>query len=344
MNKKNCLKGIIAKPIVLAIVSAVLFVASILVAIFAGFNTTATLDSASTLTIRMYKNDYVQKIEVVEDVCEKAFAGKVEANFKKNGETSGLYSEIVYVFDENANLATVKTNIKKVLGDKDIDADVTIATEKVAKTIPASHFIRMGIATTVFAVLAFLYVAFRHKFAAGLAYAISLAIGSALTFAIVTLVRIPVSSAIAYIVSLGMVITAVIAMLNYRKMIEAEKAYTEKKEAARLAATLSVMDEETVEQAEETEEFSALDSLAVKETVWFVSAITVALVLMLAFGPANIRLFALNSVLAVICATFAGLIVAPSLYIPFKKNADKKQAERARYDYKKAKKLEKEEQ
>jgi preprotein translocase subunit SecF len=65
---------------------------------------------------------------------------------------------------------------------------------------------------------------------------------------------------------------------------------------------------------------------------------------MLAFGPANIRLFAINSIVALVCATFTGLIIAPSLYIPFKKKADKKQAERARYDYKKEKKSEKTEQ
>ena len=92
MNKKNCLKGIIGKPVVTAIVSAALFIASVIVAIFVGFNTTATLNSASTLTVKMYKDVYEQKLEKVEDVCEAAF-GTTTPNYQKNGETSGFCSK-----------------------------------------------------------------------------------------------------------------------------------------------------------------------------------------------------------------------------------------------------------
>ncbi len=345
MNKKNCLKGIIGKPVVTAIVSAVLFIASVIVAIFVGFNTSATLNSASTLTVKMYKDVYEQKLEKVEDVCEAAF-GATTPNYQKNGETSGLYSEIVYVFDEGVNLSAIKTSLEKSLESVANDIDVTVGVEKVEKSIPTSYIVRMAIAVAVFAVLAFLYVTLRHKFAAGFAYALSVLMGGALTFALVTLVRIPVSGAITYIVAFGMIVSAVIAMLNYRNIIEAEKALAEKQETAKLANALSSSDEEKADEEPVKAELedTATNALAVKETVWFASAIAFALILMLAFGPANIRLFALNSIVALVCATFTGLIIAPSLYIPFKKKADKKQAERARYDYKKAKKSEKTEQ
>ncbi|MBQ4268299.1 MAG: hypothetical protein IJB97_01465 [Clostridia bacterium] len=316
MSKNNVLNKIISKPLIVALVSLVLVVASIFVAIFAGFNTPATMNDANALTVRI---EGYADVEEVKGLCDKAFsANKVEANYVKDAEMSGQYNEIVYVFDADVKLDGVVSALETSFGALEgTYIQVSTHVEKVAQGIPAKQLIRMGIAAAVFCVLAFLYVALRHKLAMAIAYTCTTALGGALTFALVTLCRIPVSSGITYLVFFGMFVTAIGAMLTYRKVAETANS-------------------------DEGKNLSAKDltesSLATKEILILVAALALALVFVGAIATTSTRLFALNALLSLVSAAFAALVIAPALYIPLKANADKKAAERARYDYKKDKK------
>ena len=320
MMNKTKLQKLIAKPLVLAIISAVIVIAGLLVAAFAGFNLPATADVSKALTVEMDSFIYKPKIEDVENACEKAFSEKgVSYNYERKGESSGYKMEIVYFCDVDATLTEVATAIEASLATiEGADFSVRVATVSPTDGISGKALFRMTIAGAVFAVLACAYVALRHKLAAGLTLFASMAFGAGLTCALLALTRIPVgTSTIAYAAFFAMLVTAV-------------------------ASTFTVLKASKTAKTEEGKTLPAdelvASSLATKTILIFVASLAVALILVGAIATANVRWIAIASLVALVCAGVSALLLTPAFYIPLKKQADKKAAERARYDYKKTKK------
>ena len=80
-------------------------------------------------------------------------------------------------------------------------------------------------------------------------------------------------------------------------------------------------------------------SVATKEILVFTVASVIALVLLGAIATNAMRMVALWSLIALVVSVFSAWIFAPSVFVPLKKISDKKVANRARYDYKKEKKV-----
>ena len=316
MSKKNVLNKIISKPLIVAVVSVVLVLASVIVAIFAGFNTPATMKDANALTVRI---EGYADVDEIKDICNSEFSKNgVKAKFVKDAEMSGQYNEIVYVFASDVKLDGVVSGLETAFDALEgTYIQVSAHSENAVQGIPGKQIGRMAIAAVVFCVLAFVYVALRHKLAMAIAYTATVALGGGLSFALVTLCRIPVSSGITYLVFFGLFVTAIGALLTYRKISETANS-----------------DEGKGLSAKELTE----TSLATKEILILVVALALALVFVGAIATTSTRLFALNALLSLVSAAFAALVIAPALYIPLKAKADKNAAERARYDYKKDKK------
>ena len=141
---------------------------------------------------------------------------------------------------------------------------------------------------------------------------------SALTAAVVLLVRIPVTNSLLYAVALAAPVTAALVMLTLNKL------------RANLKSELAA------------DEWIA-SSVATEEILAIAAAGGVALVLIGAIATATVRWFALVALIAFAASVFVALMYAPALYLPLRKRADKKAAETTKSGYVGAKKQESEE-
>lgn len=315
MNKTTKLQKLIGKPLILAIVTAVIILAGVIVAAFAGFNLSSTLESSNQLTVTMDSYTFSSKLEDIQATCEKQFESSgVDYNYSKQSEMNGYEAELVYVFDADVDLTAVKTALSTALTGVE---SVTVTKVDATGGIPTSYVVRAVVAGAVFCVLAFAYIAIRHKLSAALAVVLSMVAGAGLTFAVCALTRIPVTYSVTYSVFFAMIVTTVATMFHFFKIFA--KSKTEEGKAM------------TAEQLTNS-------SLAVKEILIFAVTTAVALVLLGAIAQANVRWFAITALVALVCGIVSSLVIAPAAYIVFKTKSDKKAAERARYDYKKTKK------
>ena len=81
---------------------------------FGVFNKSALLKDSNTLTVSLNQHAYLTKMEDVENYCEEAFDG-VGVSYVMKGEMSGDESEIVYVFNSEAELKDAKRTLPKAL-------------------------------------------------------------------------------------------------------------------------------------------------------------------------------------------------------------------------------------
>ncbi|MBQ8657579.1 MAG: hypothetical protein IJ506_00400 [Clostridia bacterium] len=317
MNKKF-VNRTIGKPLLLSVIVAVIVIAGIVVGAIFGFNKAATVDDMKLLTVNMDSFVYETELEKVEEICEEAFED-VSYKYSQKGVMSGADQEISYAFDKEENLDTVK----KALADElqkafpDFEIRVTVTTETVEKSLPTSYIVRAAIAGAIFCVLAFAYTAIRHNLATGSAISLAMWLSGALTFAVFTLTRIPVTTAFTYVLFFNLIVTAIAASFTFRKVDE-----TLKTEAGKAMS----VDELTQ------------SSVATKEILIFVVATAIALVLVGAIATHTMRMFAISSLVALVVSTFSAWLFAPAVFAPLKKVSDKNAAKRARYDYKKDKK------
>ena len=113
--------------------------------------------------------------------------------------------------------------------------------------------------------------------------------------------RIPVSASVMYVLAASALVATLTTTFFFNKIRENEK----KGECA------------SAEELVET-------SLATKEIGLFFVLAGVALVLMGAVATNGVRWFAIQSFVALVVASFVGLLFAPALYLPVKEAADKK--------------------
>ena len=303
------------------ILGAVLALSLALTLIF-GVNHAASLSDNASLTVTVNRNAYNSKIEQIEEICESEFEENgLKVRMVKYGEMSGDDCEIVYVFDKDADLSKAKADLTATFAAKTAGEwngsfiSVSVSLEETLVTISTAQIVRTVIAVVVFSALAFAYVALRYRLNMGALTAICSFVSSALTAAIVLLVRIPVTSSLLYAVALSAPVTAALVMLTLNK----------------LRATMG---------SELPKDEWIVSSVATKEILAIAATGGVALVLIGAIATPVVRWFALLSLIAFAASVFLALIYAPALYLPLQERADKKAAEISKTGYVGAKKQE----
>ncbi len=288
------------------VIGLVLIAAAVICAVF-GVNKSASMKDVNTLTVSMNRYVYNTKLDVVEEACEKAF-GDVHAKYTMKGDMSGDNCEIVFVFDADADLTTVKENVRNNLNAKMQEGnelegafiDVTTGSESVLAASAKGTTLRASIALAVFAVLAFAYTAIRYHIGAGIVVAIVALLGSVLPTELILLVRIPVTNAILYIGAIGAAIGAAFALLTVSKSnsVQGDDA------------------EEIVGNGIPAKEIKAFGICTIAALV------IVAVASLIGSGAlSTIVWFAIMAILAVVIVCFLGLAYIPALYVPFKKKA-----------------------
>ena len=313
------------------IIAVVLIAAVALGIVFGGFNGATSMDDAKTLTVTMNKLVYNTQLEKVEEICENEF-GSLKYVAEKKGEMSGDDSEIVYVFDADADLAALEealnAKFEAATNGGELNGSfisVTTNEEAVVSTLAKDVVLRGVIALAVFAVLAFAYVSLRYKLDMGIVAAICVVLSGALTAAIAMIVRIPVTASLVYVICVSALMTAVTVLLTFNKI------------RANAKAEEAISAEELVSSSVASKEICKLvwltgGAIVLVGVVSGVASLISAGVLSTTFW------FAVQAVVAVLVAWFMGVVYAPALYLPFKAAEDEKNEGKTKTDYRGAKK------
>ena len=308
------LTNTVKKTAVWAVVLTYILVAAVAFGIIFGakgygvFNKGAVLDNTNTLTISMNQHAYLTKLDTVEDACEDVFAD-LEVSYQMKGEMTGDESEIVYVFDEDVNLAKVETQLEAKIAELQKDSldgtFITVATNKLetVEFLAKDYAIRGAIAAIVMVVLVYIYAAIRFGIGKGVLAAIGTLYAMGLTAAVMVFTRIPVTASVSYVFATAGLLGAVASMLSLNKIKSTEK----------MTGADELYADELVSS-----------SLAKKEIVPVCLVSCAALVVLALIAPTNVKWFALAAMVGVIAATIVGLIYVPSLYILVKAAADRK--------------------
>ena len=211
---------------------------------------------------------------------------------------SGDESEIVYVFDADVDVASIKTALETVFATKTAEGGawagsfVNVSTSvETANTVLAKHYVlRTAIAGVVFAVLAFAYVSVRYGLNKGIATAIATVLGMLMTASVIVLTRVSVTASVAYVISLAGILTAVMTLLTMNKFRANEK----------------------------NAENDAVSCIAVKEVLAFAIVLGVAVLLVGIFGKTAGLWFAVSALIGVVVSTAISLLYAPAVYVALK--------------------------
>ncbi len=303
----NCVKKGTLWSVIVVIVIAV----GLVLGALCGFNTNETLKNSKTLTVTVNRFAYTMQLDEVEAVCEDAI-GDLKVLYELKSEMSGDDCEIVYVFNENVDLTDVEKDLKNAFAEKTADGgalngafiSVSAASEDVSKILAKAYVLRAVIAAVVIAVLAFAYVALRHSLGMGIVAAASALVGAGLTSAILLITRIPVTSAVAYVIAVGAMMSLVVTVLTLNKVhanIKAEEPIEETVVASTPVCTIA--------------------SLAILVSA---AMLLVGVISWIGAGAFTVATwFAIASILAMAIAAFVGIIYTPALYCVVKGCVDK---------------------
>lgn len=310
MSKFSC---IIKKGKLWSIILGFVLAAGLIIGAFFGMNTALEMKNSETLTITVDKYTYTEKASDIEKDCEDVFGAKnIKYSYKMNGETTGVDTEIVYVFAEGTDLNDAKAALKEKFNAKTASEgewagsfiNVMSASETAKSVIADGYTLRGAIAAVVMAVLALVYVTIRYRWDMGVLAGGTTLLAMFLTTALVAIFRLPVTASIAYVV----IASGILAM-------------------AMLTLTLSNFRDNKVEATED----AIAENVAVKEvlTLSIIGAgILVALVIAGLIANVSLSWFALTAIVGLISATAIALVFAPSVYLPLKAVADKAAAEK----------------
>ena len=287
-----------------SVILGVVLAAAIVVCALFGFNKYVTLENSKTLTVSMNQYAYLTKLDDVKADCENAF-GNANAKFSVAGEMSGDESEIVYVFSEDVDVASIKTALETTFATKTAEGgawagsfiNVSTSVEK-ANTVLAKHYaLRTAIAGVVFSVLAFAYVWIRYGLNKAIATAVCTLLGMLMTASVIVLTRINVTASVAYVIALAGILTAVTTLMTMNKLRSAEK---------------------------ENADTDIVSCIAVKEVLSIAIVLGVSVLLVGIFGKTAGIWFAVSALIGVAVSTAISLLYAPALYLPLKQASDNK--------------------
>ena len=325
MNKfERAIKNSVGKLKLMSIVCVAVIIVGLIATFIFGVNNDITFDHTKTVTVQVNQYAYATQLDEIESICEDTFEScGIKYAYEQKGEMKGDDSEIVYVFEKNVDVSEAVKKLNETFTQETSETatgalkgafiSVMGSQEKVVDRLPDEYLIRTVIAGVLFGVLAGIYVTLRHNFAAGFSLALTMCLSAGLTSAVCVLTRLPISLSIVYVLFFDLLFTAIATMLTYNKIHDATK--TAGKEA-------------------NTEEI-VVSNLANKSISIFAIAVAIAFVVVGAIATHTVRMFCIFGLIATISGAFASLFFAPASYLFFKKIADKKAAEKARYDYKK---------
>ncbi len=294
----------VKKTTLWSVVIAVLLAAAIVICALFGFNKDVALKDQKTMTVSL--NAYIYNTQL--DEVKEDLQDKLDANLVLEGSMSGDVSELLFVFDEDADLTALKTEVEKYLADKKANAEgwanakysVSISAEKASAVLAKHYVLRTAIAGAVLAVLAFVYVSIRYKLSGGIVAGVSVLLSMLLAAALIVLTRVYVTSTAAYAIVVAGLLAAAATLFTLNNIRSAQK-----EEGASL--------EETV-----------VSSIAAKETLCVAAVVAVGVILVGVLGGAAVLWFAVSSLLAVVAAVAVSLVFAPAMYLSVQSTFDKK--------------------
>ena len=311
------------KLTLLCLVMTLIVALSVVFTAIFGINTAARISDQTTVNVKMsavyYRDD--TKREAVENLCEKTFKDhKLNVCYVYNSQMSGDECELMYVFDEKADVTAAKAALEKAFEADAYDgAFISVETgkETVKAVIAPVTIIRAAIAVVVFAILAFVYAWIRYGWTNAVVTVGSIALSCLLTAALILLVRIPVTVSAVYVCAIAAMLAGVLVSISVNK----------------------IRADETADSVEE----KIVKAVAAKEILATAIVLGGALVLVGAIATWAVRWFALCALIGVVVSSAVALFVAPALQLPLLERQAKADAERTKYGYVGAKKAEKEE-
>jgi len=289
----------VKKTTLWAAISAILLAAAIVVCALFGFNKSLVMKDCKTLTVSLNAYVYNEQLDEVKGALEE----KLGADYIMEGAMTGDVSEIVFVFDKDADVAAHKATVESYLADKVANAggawttakyNVSVSAEKAAATLAKGYVVRAAIAGAVLAVLAFLYVSLRYQLKSGIVAGVSVLLSMLLTAGVVVLTRIYVTTSVAYAIAFAGLLTTAMTLLSLNNLRAAQKEQT-------------ALDADIV-----------AESLAVKEVLYTAIVLAVGALLVGILGGTAAIWFAVAAIVAVLVSVFYSLIFAPALYVSLK--------------------------
>ena len=322
MNKNFTVKTS-PKWLLWSILTVAIFLVGAIVIAISGLHSVQETRIGTTLTVNvpMAETFYEDEQANIEAACEQAFSNaglKVIDSY--TGEIGTMSHEIVYVFANGTDVSAVATALDATLGAAYDYCDITtsVNTQQVLAYLPGgivAFALRDAIAAVVFAVVAFVYVALRFKLWNGIRAAVAMVGSAMITIGLTAVTFVPFTGSTIYTVYLAMLIAAVLSVFFASANRKAEKSGESLTNAEALAEVIPVC-----------------------ETVKIGAAMLAMSIIVLVIGliaATNFAWFALGMVFATVAAAFSAVLLVPSVFLVLRAIFAKKEAEKARYDYKK---------
>ena len=290
----------VKKTTLWSVIIAIVLAAAIVVCALFGFNQTLAMKDKKALTVTL--NAYVYKTQL--DEIKEDLVDELNSEYTIEGGMSGDVSEVVFVFDEDADLAALKTKAEAYLDTKlantGANYSVSASVETMTAVFAKHYALRAAIAGAVLAVLAFAYVAVRYNLANGIAAGVSVLLGMLLTASIIVLTRVYVTESVAIVITLAGLLTAAMTLFTLNNV---------------RSATKEGSSEETV-----------VSSIAVKEVLYTAVVVAVGILAAGILGKSAGIWFAVSALIAVVASVFVSLFFAPAAYLSLKTAFDSKPA------------------
>ena len=327
MNKNFTVKTS-PKWLVWSILTVVIFLVGAIVMAFSGLHNVQESRIGTTLTVSipMAETFYEDEQANIEDACEKVFANaglKVIDSY--TGEIGTMSHELVYVFESGADVSAIAEALETAFETYETKYGCVITTavntQQILAYLPGgivAFALRDALAAVVFAALAFAYVSLRFKLWNGILAVVAMAASAMITVGLTAVTFVPSTGSTVYTVYLAMLIAAVLSVIFSAENRKAEK-----------------------DGADLTTPEALADVIPVCETIKLSVAMLAMAVVVGVIGliaATNFAWFAIGMVFTTIATAFISVILVPSLFIVIRKIFAKKEAEMARYDYKKGKK------
>ena len=321
------------KWILWSVITAVVLLVGIVLAAIFGVNTPIYTKSTQKLVVnvQMATTFYEEEKDDIEDICEKAIADAgLKALAVSYGDGATLEHELVYSFDNEADLTALKDALQAKLREAYPDQDFATTMsyhQEVLETLPGGNVafvVRNTLAAVVMAVVAFAYVSLRYKLWNGITTLVSTLGTGAIAFGLVLITRVPFTAAAVYGVLVSMLVSIALSVLFANKVAEEERSNGALTDAEALA-----------------------EAVPLCGTVKLCGGVAAALLVVGVVGifcAANFAWFALVAAFGLLAAAYSALILAPSVFLALRKPFAKAAAEKARYDYKKGVKQPKKEE
>ncbi len=308
--------------------SAVVILAGIVLFAIFGFNNT---DRIPTYSFEVRYDAYVTMGEGQEDelatICEETFTENGLTEWDKNVYelTTGGVVEYVFTSVRESVLKTVETQVEakienaKTAGDISADAETVVNYHDVDAKMESEFIWRGGVAVTVAAALALVYVAIRFGLVSAIVGAINVGHSALLAIALLVVCRIPVTNLV--ILTVGAV-AAILALFYHVLMAMALRATVKSGEASESSAQDVV---------------SGSVASSLKAIAPITGALVACFLLIGLLVGGSVQAFLLPALISVAVSAYSSLLFAPAIHAPLKEKFDRMAAKRKRYDYGKKK-------